>query len=125
MKTPTKAEELAAVRALAVQLGPDSYLGPWLAQRHAELTHLVRCDLFPTMDLAQAAREAAAVRAEARRDAEDIMTKARAQASEILAEAEQQAAHKISLANRQAAEIRRDLMEPARTAARALQALIA
>ncbi len=125
MKGPTKAQELAAVRALAVELGPDSYLGPWLAQRHAELTHLVRCDLFPTMDLAQAAREAAAVRSEARRDADAIMDKARAQAADILAEAEQQAAHKISLANRQAAEIRRDITEPARIAARALQSLLA
>jgi len=125
MKTPTKAEELAAVRALAVQLGPDSYLGPWLAQRHAELTHLVRSDLFPTMDLAQAAREAAAVRSMARRDADDIMATARDQATQILAEAEHQAAHKISLANRQAADIRREITEPAGRAVRALQNLLA
>lgn len=120
----TKADEMAAVRALAVQLGPHSYLGPWLAQRHAELAALIRSDHFPEMSLADAAREAAALRSEARRDADSIMEAARTQAGQILAEAEEQAAHKITLATRQAERIKREVYEPASIAARALQSLL-
>lgn len=66
--TRTKAEELAAVRALAEQLGPTSYLGPWLADALPWLEDQLRCDYIPQRARAMA-EEAARIRAEAACDA--------------------------------------------------------
>jgi cell division septum initiation protein DivIVA len=43
----TKADEIAAVRQLADELGPDSYLGPWLQDALPFLIDSLRSDIQP------------------------------------------------------------------------------
>ena len=45
--TITKTDELAALRQLIDQLGPDSYLGPWLADAFDHLAADIRADIQP------------------------------------------------------------------------------
>lgn len=81
--TPTKAEELAAVRALADQLGPGSYLGPWLSDALPWLADQLRCDYMPQRARAMA-EEAARVRSEAACDAIAIRQTAQLEARRLL-----------------------------------------
>ena len=46
-QTLTKAEELSALRHLAKQLGPHSYLGPWLQDALPYLSNSIRSDINP------------------------------------------------------------------------------
>jgi cell division septum initiation protein DivIVA len=117
---PTKSEELAAVRALAVQLGTNSYLGPWLAQRHAELAALVTSDIFPEITLADSQREAARIRQDARNDAERIMEAAHKQAATTIDQAKRQAEQITDSATARAARIRADFGARIRQAQSAL-----
>jgi len=43
----TKADELSALRRLAEQLGPHSYLGPWLQDALPYLSDSLRSDIHP------------------------------------------------------------------------------
>jgi len=43
----TKAEELSALRRLSEQLGPNSYLGPWLQDALPYLSNSLRSDIHP------------------------------------------------------------------------------
>ena len=43
----TKADELSAVSRLAEQLGPHSYLGPWLQDALPYLRDILRSDIHP------------------------------------------------------------------------------
>ena len=43
----TKTEELAALQQLIDQLGPDTYLGPWLADAFDHLAADIRADMAP------------------------------------------------------------------------------
>ena len=43
----TKADEISALRRLAEQLGPHSYLGPWLQDALPYLTYSLRSDIYP------------------------------------------------------------------------------
>jgi len=43
----TKADELSALRLLAEQLGPHSYLGPWLQDALPYLSDSLRSDIYP------------------------------------------------------------------------------
>jgi hypothetical protein len=45
--TLTKTDELAALRQLIDHLGPDSYLGPWLADAIDYLAADIRADIRP------------------------------------------------------------------------------
>lgn len=45
--TATKTDELSALRELINQLGPDSYLGPWLADAFDHLAADIRADIAP------------------------------------------------------------------------------
>ncbi|MCP9940986.1 hypothetical protein KBY70_01025 [Cyanobium sp. ATX 6E8] len=81
--TPTKADELAAVEALAAQLGPSSYLGPWLRDALPWLADQLRCDYTPQRARAMA-EEAARVRAEACCDAIAIRQAAQLDARRLL-----------------------------------------
>jgi hypothetical protein len=47
MQTITKTDELAALRQLIDTLGPDSYLGPWLADAFDHLAADIRADIPP------------------------------------------------------------------------------
>jgi cell division septum initiation protein DivIVA len=43
----TKADELSALRRLAEQLGPHSYLGPWLQDALPYQSDSLRSDIYP------------------------------------------------------------------------------
>jgi len=45
--TTTKADELTALRRLIDELGPESYLGPWLADAFDHLAADIRADIAP------------------------------------------------------------------------------
>ena len=47
MQTITKTDELAALRQLIDQLGPESYLGPWLDDAFDHLAADIRADMAP------------------------------------------------------------------------------
>ena len=47
----TKAEELSALRHLAEELGPNSYLGPWLQDALPYLSDSLRSDIQPVSAL--------------------------------------------------------------------------
>jgi hypothetical protein len=81
--TPTKADELAAVEALAAQLGPNSYLGPWLRDALPWLADQLRCDYTPQR-AREMAEEAARVRAEACCDAIAMRQSAQLEARRLL-----------------------------------------
>lgn len=78
-----KSEELAALKELAEALGPDSYLGPWLADALPWLADQLRCDYFPQKARAMA-EEAARVRAEACCDAIAIRQSAQLEARRLV-----------------------------------------
>ena len=96
---PSKAEEISAIRKLALMLGPNSYLGPWLTESLPFLENSIKSDLSPPLveDLYQqstADRIAAlAVRQEAEKGARQILDSARHKAvvlhQQATAEAEQ------------------------------------
>lgn len=45
----TKAQEIEALRALATELGPDSYLGPWILDNLPGIEADMRADLPPVV----------------------------------------------------------------------------
>lgn len=94
MKEPlTKSDELTAVRILAEQLGPDSYLGPWLQGALPYLEDSLITDIYPVPAL-QLHQQAAADRIQgllskqnAQAEARDIMESAHKKADELLQQA--------------------------------------
>ena len=111
-----KQQELDALRALAHELGPDSYVGPWLLDQIPAIEADIRADYPPLPDwkrtreiltqerealtkdnqalLAQACREADQIRANAEQDAADIRAKALRDVDRLRAQA-RNAAHDI------------------------------
>ena len=83
----TKTEELAAVRALADQLGPNSYLGPWQRDALPWLADQLRCDLMPQRAQTMV-EEAARLRADACTDAIAIRNQAHNEARQTREEVE-------------------------------------
>lgn len=73
----TKQQELAILDQTIAQLGPDSYLGPWLTQVRAEVESNIRSDYFPSVSLKDS-QDAAA----------DVLKNAVAQGQESIARAE-------------------------------------
>ena len=76
----TKASELAVLDEAIAQLGPHSYLGPWLKSVRAEVDANIRSDFAPTM-----------LPSEARARAKDIEQAAKDRAQEIIDQAEKTA----------------------------------
>lgn len=80
---PSKAGEISAIRKLALMLGPNSYLGPWLTASLPFLEDLIKSDLSPPLaenlyQQSAADRIAAlAVRQEAEKTARQILESAR------------------------------------------------
>lgn len=80
---PSKAEEISAIRKLALMLGPKSYLGPWLTASLPFLEDSIKSDLSPPLaeqlyQQSTADRIAAlAVRQEAEKGARQILDSAR------------------------------------------------
>lgn len=119
--TPTKAEELAAVRALADQLGPNSYLGPWLTDALPWLADQLQSDYMPQRARAMA-EEAARVKAAAISTADAIRSEARELAAADMERSRTQAAALIAAAQNEADRIRGRAWQAIRQALRALEA---
>lgn len=86
----TKTEEIAALRALAQELGPDSYLGPWILDNLEAIEADMRADIPPTPSWsdqrglhAAAMADAKEIRAEAERERQRIIDGARAEARQV------------------------------------------
>jgi len=95
--TITKTDELAALRQLIDHLGPDSYLGPWLADAIDYLAADIRADIRPVSP-AEQYRAASQWRLEAeqacrrmRDEARQVLDQANATADEITRAAELEA----------------------------------
>ena len=70
----TKAQEMAILQRTITELGPDTYLGPWLKSLLAELERDLRCDLFPMQTLAQAKAESHALLEQTRTTCTELKT---------------------------------------------------
>ena len=87
----TKTAEIAALDKFIAQLGPASYLGPWLRDNRAAIVADIQNDLPVDIMLPQAAR----------REARDIVTAAKLEAASLRKAAEDTAASLRSQAQRQ------------------------
>lgn len=85
----TKSEELAVLDKAIKQLGPDSYLGPWLLQVRGELEQTIRSDYFPAITLAAAQDHVKIVLENARNDARAVVSQAKQEAAKINQDARQ------------------------------------
>ena len=92
-QTLTKADELSALRRLAEQLGPHSYLGPWLQDALPYLSDSLRSDIHPISAL-QLHQQATADRVlglmtmqQAQTEARELLDSARHKAYELHQEA--------------------------------------
>ena len=95
----TKADELSALRRLAEQLGPHSYLGPWLQDALPYLSDSLRSDIHP-ISARQLHQQATADRVlglmtmqQAQTEARLILDTARQTADELLQQATAEAEH--------------------------------
>lgn len=79
----TKAEEIAVLEKAIAKLGPDSYLGPWLAQVKAEVESSIRSDIFPEVTLADAKKSCEAIRQAANVEAQAIVDRAQKEAGAL------------------------------------------
>lgn len=86
----TKAQELDALRALALELGPQSYIGPWILDNLPGIEADIKADLPPVMSWsdqrglhAAAMADAKQIRAAAEQDRQRILDSARADARQI------------------------------------------
>ena len=118
--TRTKAEELAAVQALAEQLGPSSYLGPWLIDALPWLEDQLRCDYIPQRARAMA-EEAARVKAEACCDAIAMRQSAQLEARRLLEGTSAQAEQLRAQAEAEAERIRDRAWQAIRLAMKELE----
>lgn len=106
----TKKKELDAVRDLAKELGPDSYLGPWLESILPELESDLRSDILPTLSLKQA-------KDRARDEALRIVGISTRKGEEII----QVAQHKSHILESRANNARNSALEALRLAIRTLE----
>lgn len=96
-KPLTKAEELSSISHLATELGPDSYLGPWLQDALPYLTDCLRADIPPISALQlheQAAEDRLlgfVARQKAQLEARELLDSTRAKTDELLRHATAQA----------------------------------
>jgi cell division septum initiation protein DivIVA len=92
-KALTKADELSAISHLATELGPDSYLGPWLQDALPYLTDSLRSDIPPisALQLHEQATEdrllGLVARQKAQLEARELLDSTHAKANELLRQA--------------------------------------
>lgn len=92
----TKTQELDALRDLAARLGPDSYLGPWLASILPAVESSIRSDIIPLgFDPVAASRDALALLAQAREDADGIRAAAKKERERIIEQATKDGARRL------------------------------
>lgn len=93
--SPTKTEEIEAIAALSRQLGPNSYIGPWLANALPYLRAQLNSDLMPE-DPELIWRRAEQFKAQAIKDAQSIRAVAEEEARKILQRAREKADRETS-----------------------------
>lgn len=103
----TKTQEIEVLTRAAAELGPDSYLGPWLTSILGELERDIRSDILPTITLAEARARCFELMAEASLKAVDLKTEAARNADNIRAIAARDAAE----ARTRAAEALREALK--------------
>jgi len=79
----TKQQEIEVLDNAIRQLGPDSYLGPWLTQLRGEVESAIRSDYFPEITLAQAQQRARDVVEHAKKTALGIVDTAEKESRRI------------------------------------------
>lgn len=94
----TKAQELQILDKAIQQLGPDSYLGPWLTEVRAEVAASITSDIVPVVTLAAARQTAGALLEEAANKTLDILNAAQRDAKRIREAAESTAQHDLKTA---------------------------
>jgi hypothetical protein len=92
----TKRQELEVLADAIAKLGPDSYLGPWLASISGEVEADIRSDYFPMINIKETVAHCNKLRA----DAQAVLDKAHASAKDII-----EAGHKTVRQNAEAARI--------------------
>ena len=103
----TKNQEIEVLTRAAAELGPDSYLGPWLTSILGELERDIRSDILPTIMLAEARARCFELMADAGLTAAELRTQATREANNIRAIAARDAAE----ARTRAAEALREALE--------------
>ena len=119
--SPSKAHELGAVAALAEQLGPNSYLGPWLRDALPWLADQIHRDYLP-QHAREMAEEAARVKAAAYSAADTIRQEAADRARQTIEAAAEQAQRIKREAEADADRIRGTAWQALRQDTRALEA---
>jgi len=79
----TKQQEIAVFDKAIAALGPDSYLGPWLAEVRSEVESNIRSDFFPQVTLKDAAASVTAIIDAAKEGAGKIVADAERKALDI------------------------------------------
>ena len=114
-----KTDEVAALDAFIAKLGPNTYLGPWLADQRDEIVRDIANDILPSPMLPSSAyRKAAQIVADARESAKVITDVASAQASDLRAKTQktcdEQRQHVAILIDRAVTDAHRVLVGRAR-----------
>ena len=97
----TKSEEIAIIREFARKLGPDSYLGPILAEQIWEIEQDITNDIYPVATVARAKADCAELKREADERANLVIARATNEAQAIVARAHKQAAAAFEMARRE------------------------
>lgn len=106
----TKAREIEILDATAAQLGPHSYLGPWLTDSRSSIVADIANDVCIDVPMPGAARrEALAILEDARRQAAQIVKDATEQATLLVEKARKDASETRAYARRALEEAARRL----------------
>lgn len=119
--TPTKSEELEALRALGERLGPSSYLGEWILETLPYLSDCLSRDFIPE-SAEKMAGDAAIARCDALSEAYKIREEARINAAAMRDLARQEAAAMLADARAQADRIKANALHAVQRAMQTLEA---
>ena len=117
----TKLEELSHVAELAQRLGPDSYLGTWLADCLPMLRDCMASDFIPEGPL-KMHNDAAMARSDAMREAFEIREQARKDGAGHREQGRKEGAAILAAAQVEADRVRQAAWSALRQATRALEA---
>ena len=117
----TKLDELSHVAELAQRLGPDSYLGPWLADCLPMLRDCMASDFIPDGPMKMHS-DAAMARSDAMREALEIREQARKDGAGHREQGRKEAAAILRVAQAEADRVRGAAWGALRQATRALEA---
>jgi len=84
----TKSNELAILADCVQKLGSDSYCGEWLKSILPEVEWLMKCDMIPTITIAETRSQCDAMRKEAVEHSAKLISQAELSAAKIITEAD-------------------------------------